>query len=79
MLSAHYERVKKLHGMPRKARDIFWWPFTQHKLVQEGGITVIDSFGVHGENIHTLDEVADVDSLKDAAKRLATIIAYINE
>lgn len=43
MLSAYYERVKKLHGMPRKARNIFWWPFTQHKLVPEGGITVIDS------------------------------------
>ncbi|KAK4257669.1 hypothetical protein QN277_007230 [Acacia crassicarpa] len=43
MLSAYYERVQKLHGMPRKARNIFWWPFTQHKLVPEGGITVIDS------------------------------------
>lgn len=43
MLSAHYERIKKLHDMPRKAGNIFWWPFTQHKLLQEGGITVIDS------------------------------------
>ncbi|KAJ1433507.1 Pyridoxal phosphate-dependent transferase, major domain [Sesbania bispinosa] len=43
MLSAYFERIKKLHDMPRKARDIIWWPFTQHKLVPEGGVTVIDS------------------------------------
>ncbi|GAU21003.1 hypothetical protein TSUD_201520, partial [Trifolium subterraneum] len=43
MLSAYFERIKKLHEMPSKARDIIWWPFTQHKLVPEGGVMVIDS------------------------------------
>ncbi|XP_061361684.1 bifunctional dethiobiotin synthetase/7,8-diamino-pelargonic acid aminotransferase, mitochondrial [Gastrolobium bilobum] len=43
LLSAYFERIKKLHDMPRKASDIIWWPFTQHKLVPDGGITVIDS------------------------------------
>ncbi|KAG4959075.1 hypothetical protein JHK87_035708 [Glycine soja] len=43
MLSAYFERIKKLHDMPREARDIIWWPFTQHKLVPDGGVTVIDS------------------------------------
>ncbi|XP_058755047.1 bifunctional dethiobiotin synthetase/7,8-diamino-pelargonic acid aminotransferase, mitochondrial [Vicia villosa] len=43
MLSAYSERIKKLHEMPNKARDIIWWPFTQHKLVPDGGVTVIDS------------------------------------
>lgn len=38
--------------MPRKAGNIFWWPFTQHELVPEEIVTVIDSrcgenFAVH--------------------------------
>ncbi|XP_043709582.1 bifunctional dethiobiotin synthetase/7,8-diamino-pelargonic acid aminotransferase, mitochondrial isoform X2 [Telopea speciosissima] len=52
MLSAHSERLHRLHEMPKKAGDIFWWPFTQHKLVPEEIVTVIDSrcgekFAVH--------------------------------
>ncbi|XP_042491193.1 bifunctional dethiobiotin synthetase/7,8-diamino-pelargonic acid aminotransferase, mitochondrial isoform X2 [Macadamia integrifolia] len=52
MLSAHSERLRRLHEMPKKAGDIFWWPFTQHKLVPEEIVTVIDSrcgekFAVH--------------------------------
>ncbi|KAJ7979489.1 Bifunctional dethiobiotin synthetase/7,8-diamino-pelargonic acid aminotransferase, mitochondrial [Quillaja saponaria] len=43
LLSAHLERLNRLHDMPKNAGDIFWWPFTQHKLVPEGSITVIDS------------------------------------
>lgn len=43
MLSAHLERVKRLHEMPKKAGDVIWWPFTQHKLVSEEDVTVIDS------------------------------------
>ncbi|TKY54599.1 Bifunctional dethiobiotin synthetase/7,8-diamino-pelargonic acid aminotransferase [Spatholobus suberectus] len=49
MLSAYFKRIKKFHDMPREARDIIWWPFTQHKLVPDGGVTVIDSRC--GENI----------------------------
>ncbi|KAL3518988.1 hypothetical protein ACH5RR_021577 [Cinchona calisaya] len=43
---------KKLHDMRKRARDIFWWPFTQHEIVPIENITVIDSrcgkmFAVH--------------------------------
>ncbi|KAI9246371.1 pyridoxal phosphate-dependent transferase [Sporodiniella umbellata] len=37
----HQERFDRLDSMAQKSRDIFWWPFTQHKLV--GDVTVIDS------------------------------------
>ncbi|KAF5183987.1 Adenosylmethionine-8-amino-7-oxononanoate aminotransferase [Thalictrum thalictroides] len=52
MLDAHQQRVCRLQEMPKKARDIFWWPFTQHNLVPEETVTVIDSrlgenFAVH--------------------------------
>ncbi|URD78165.1 Aminotransferase class-III [Musa troglodytarum] len=52
MLSAHIKRIQRLHDMPRKAARLFWWPFTQHKLVPEKLITVIDSrcgenFAIH--------------------------------
>lgn len=43
MLSAHAERIKRLRDMPKKAGNVIWWPFTQHKLVSEEDITVIDS------------------------------------
>ncbi|GER52631.1 adenosylmethionine-8-amino-7-oxononanoateaminotransferase-like protein [Striga asiatica] len=52
ILSAFQERTKRLHAMPGKACDVFWWPFTQHKLIPEEKVTVIDSrcgenFAVH--------------------------------
>ncbi|KAL0339990.1 UNVERIFIED_CONTAM: Bifunctional dethiobiotin synthetase/7,8-diamino-pelargonic acid aminotransferase, mitochondrial [Sesamum radiatum] len=52
MLSNFRKRMQRLHDMPKKACDIFWWPFTQHKLVPEEKVTVIDSrcgenFAVH--------------------------------
>lgn len=43
MVSNYLERVKRLHDMPKKAGEVFWWPFTQHKLVPNEGVTVIDS------------------------------------
>lgn len=43
MLSAYSERVKRLRDMPKRAVDVFWWPFTQHTFVPEGNVTVIDS------------------------------------
>ncbi|MBQ6478893.1 MAG: M20/M25/M40 family metallo-hydrolase [Erysipelotrichaceae bacterium] len=43
------------------------------------GITTIDSFGVHGTKIHTPEEEADLSSLKDAARRLAAVIMYIED
>ncbi|KAK1391594.1 hypothetical protein POM88_010650 [Heracleum sosnowskyi] len=52
MLSSFLERMQRLHNMPKKALEVFWWPFTQHKLVPEDTVTVIDSrcgenFSVH--------------------------------
>ncbi|KAL0290108.1 UNVERIFIED_CONTAM: Bifunctional dethiobiotin synthetase/7,8-diamino-pelargonic acid aminotransferase, mitochondrial [Sesamum angustifolium] len=43
MLSDFRKRMQRLHDMPKKACDIIWWPFTQHKLVPEEKVTVIDS------------------------------------
>lgn len=43
MVHACSERIKRLSEMPKMAEDIFWWPFTQHKLVPTGAVTVIDS------------------------------------
>ncbi|KAL5549073.1 hypothetical protein UlMin_004304 [Ulmus minor] len=43
MQSALSERIKRLHDMPKKAGDLIWWPFTQHNLVPQEDVTVIDS------------------------------------
>ncbi|CAN0885931.1 Bifunctional dethiobiotin synthetase/7,8-diamino-pelargonic acid aminotransferase, mitochondrial [Linum grandiflorum] len=43
MLSTFQERIQRLNDMPKKAGDTLWWPFTQHKLVPEASVTVIDS------------------------------------
>ncbi|KAK8619937.1 hypothetical protein V6N13_066433 [Hibiscus sabdariffa] len=48
MLEAYLERMRRLNEMPRRAGDVFWWPFTQHKLVPPSTVTVIDSR--YGEN-----------------------------
>ncbi|ORY98514.1 pyridoxal phosphate-dependent transferase [Syncephalastrum racemosum] len=37
----HNERFDRLESMAQKSKDVFWWPFTQHKTVKE--TTVIDS------------------------------------
>ncbi|KAM0933792.1 putative dethiobiotin synthase, Adenosylmethionine--8-amino-7-oxononanoate transaminase [Dioscorea sansibarensis] len=52
LIFAHSKRIERLQDMPRKAGDIFWWPFTQHQLVPLEIVTVIDSrcgenFAVH--------------------------------
>ncbi|KAH7671757.1 Dethiobiotin synthase protein [Dioscorea alata] len=52
LIFAHSKRIERLQDMPRKAGDIFWWPFTQHQLVPLETVTVIDSrcgenFAVH--------------------------------
>ncbi|KAL0735001.1 hypothetical protein Bca4012_011211 [Brassica carinata] len=43
MVSVYLERVERLNGMAKQAGEVFWWPFTQHKLVPEETVTVIDS------------------------------------
>jgi dethiobiotin synthetase/adenosylmethionine--8-amino-7-oxononanoate aminotransferase len=46
--NAHFKRLRRLGEMPKKASDILWWPFTQHDLVAQDSITLIDSRS--GEN-----------------------------
>ena len=41
--NAHFERLRRLEEMPKKASDILWWPFTQHDLVAQDSVTLIDS------------------------------------
>ncbi|MCL7025998.1 hypothetical protein MKW94_014108 [Papaver nudicaule] len=59
MQSSYSERLSRLQDMPKKAKNIFWWPFTQHGLVPEENVTVIDSrcgenFAVHKAKNHDL-------------------------
>ncbi len=41
------------------------------------GIPCIDSIGVEGDFIHTVKEFAYVDSLAEAAKRIASVVYCI--
>uniref|UniRef100_K3YL59 Bifunctional dethiobiotin synthetase/7,8-diamino-pelargonic acid aminotransferase, mitochondrial n=1 Tax=Setaria italica TaxID=4555 RepID=K3YL59_SETIT len=41
--SFHSKRVERLNGMQKKSKDLLWWPFTQHNLVPQDSVTVIDS------------------------------------
>jgi dethiobiotin synthetase/adenosylmethionine--8-amino-7-oxononanoate aminotransferase len=41
LVQGHQTRLNKLNDMPQHAREILWWPFTQHKLVDS--VNVIDS------------------------------------
>ncbi|XP_010443450.1 PREDICTED: bifunctional dethiobiotin synthetase/7,8-diamino-pelargonic acid aminotransferase, mitochondrial-like [Camelina sativa] len=43
MISTYLARLERLNGMAKQAGEVFWWPFTQHKLVHEEAVTVIDS------------------------------------
>lgn len=52
MLSYQTDRIQSLHDMRKRAGNIFWWPFTQHKFVPMESVTVIDSrcgesFAIH--------------------------------
>lgn len=39
----HERRVARLVTAPAAARSTVWWPFTQHKGMTDGSITLIDS------------------------------------
>lgn len=41
--SFHSTRIERLNSMQRKSKDFLWWPFTQHNLVPQDSVTVIDS------------------------------------
>ncbi|XP_048133501.1 bifunctional dethiobiotin synthetase/7,8-diamino-pelargonic acid aminotransferase, mitochondrial isoform X2 [Rhodamnia argentea] len=64
MKSSYLERMQTLLDMPKKARDMFWWPFTQHKHVSEDGITVIDSR--YGENFAVFKDDRSLNQMFDA-------------
>ncbi|KAL3613916.1 Bifunctional dethiobiotin synthetase/7,8-diamino-pelargonic acid aminotransferase, mitochondrial [Castilleja foliolosa] len=59
MLSGFQERNKRLHEMANKACDVFWWPFTQHNLVPEENVTVIDSRCGENFAVHKFDSISE--------------------
>ncbi|XP_031482590.1 bifunctional dethiobiotin synthetase/7,8-diamino-pelargonic acid aminotransferase, mitochondrial isoform X2 [Nymphaea colorata] len=43
LLDQYLKRIHRFREMQKKAGTMLWWPFTQHKLVPDENITVIDS------------------------------------
>ncbi|KAL4564280.1 hypothetical protein LXL04_028340 [Taraxacum kok-saghyz] len=66
MMSSHEKRIARLHEMPKKAQEIFWWPFTQHKLVPEQKVTVIDSRCGENFAIHKVKDHECITEMFDA-------------
>jgi dethiobiotin synthetase/adenosylmethionine--8-amino-7-oxononanoate aminotransferase len=58
----HQERFDRLETMAQKSRDIFWWPFTQHKLV--GDVTVIDS--AYNDHFSTYSKTGEPKEMFDS-------------
>lgn len=48
----HAQRVQRLREMPARAREAFWWPFTQQKTMGNGDVMVIDARA--GENFRVV-------------------------
>ena len=47
----HHDRLMRLKSLPRKANELIWHPFTQHKNRDEKSIVTIDS--AYGDFFHT--------------------------
>ncbi|KAK2762338.1 hypothetical protein FQN54_001348 [Arachnomyces sp. PD_36] len=47
----HHKRLERLKSMSNRARDVIWYPFTQHQGITSKDITVIDS--AHGDYFQT--------------------------
>lgn len=63
----HHERLMRLNSLPRKANELIWHPFTQHKNRDEKSIVAIDS--AYGDFFHTASgELVDSASIKTAAE-----------
>ena len=61
----HHNRLMQLKAMPRKANELIWHPFTQHKNRDEKSIVVIDS--AYGDFFHTASkELIDSTSTDEA-------------
>ncbi len=43
------------------------------------GVRIVDSLGCEGGNMHSIDEFIYINSLKESAKRIATIISFYDE
>ncbi|KAJ3693384.1 hypothetical protein LUZ60_008864 [Juncus effusus] len=52
----HEKRLERLNSMPKKAKDLFWWPFTQHDLIPESSVTVIDSRCAENFSVYKVKE-----------------------
>lgn len=48
----HVQRIERLESMAQKAKDVVWYPFTQHHAMTPKDITVIDS--AHDDCYQTL-------------------------
>lgn len=79
MLAAYSERIKRLHDMPKKAVDIFWWPFTQHSLVPEEFVTVIDSRCGENFSVHKVCAVSPKHLSLITSFSFCFMINYLNE
>ncbi|KAK2824761.1 hypothetical protein FQN49_007503 [Arthroderma sp. PD_2] len=56
----HTERITRLESMSEKAKDIVWYPFTQHNGMTPKDISVIDS--AYGDCFQTLTPAGDKDA-----------------
>ncbi|KAI3496177.1 hypothetical protein L1887_38531 [Cichorium endivia] len=66
MNSSFQERIHRLQEMPKKAQEIFWWPFTQHKFVPEEKVTVIDSRCGENFSVHKVTNDGCITQMFDA-------------
>lgn len=48
LMNSHEARLETLRKLPDEALKSFWWPFTQHAMVERDAVTVID--GRYGED-----------------------------
>ena len=48
LINSHEGRLETLRKLPDEALKTFWWPFTQHAMVERDAVTVID--GRYGED-----------------------------
>lgn len=47
--------------------------------ITQSGIPCVDSIGTEGRNIHSVKEYIRLDSLREAAKRIASVVYCLDE
>ncbi len=71
-------RIYELNGMQRwKAGSSLGGSDAANICV--AGVTVVDSLGCEGGNMHAADEYIYIKSLKKAAKRISTIVYFYDD